>query len=86
MTRTTIRTVTFARPFLIGGMDQAGRPGTYVVETTEELLEDLSFAAYRRVSTSIVLPNPAGRPGIVETVAIDPAALDAALAADVAAT
>ena len=83
-TRTTTRTVTFARPFVISGMDREGQAGTYVVETYEELVEPLSFVAYRRISTSIRVPQPSGRPGIVETYVIDPGALEAALTKDTA--
>jgi hypothetical protein len=83
-TRTTTRTVTFARPFLISGMDQEGQAGTYVIETYEERVEPLSFAAYRRISTSIRLSQPLVRPGIVETYVIDPGALEAALVKDAA--
>ena len=81
-TRTTTRTVIFARPFLISGMDREGQAGTYLIETCEELVEPLSFVAYRRISTSIQLSQPSGRPGIVETYVIDPGALEAALAKD----
>ena len=80
-TRTTTRTATFARPFLINGMDREGQAGTYVIETYEERVEPLSFVAYRRISTSIRL-QPLGRPGIIETYVIDPGALEAALAKD----
>ena len=63
-TRTTTRMVTFARPFLISGMDQEGPAGTYVIETYEERIEPLSFVAYRRISTSIQVLQPSGRAGI----------------------
>jgi hypothetical protein len=37
------RTVTFRRPFTVTGVDEVQPAGTYMVETDEELLEDLSF-------------------------------------------
>lgn len=83
-TRTIARTVTFARPFHVGGIDGVHPAGSYVVETDEELLEPLSFVAYHRLSTSIQLSPASGRTGRVETYFIDPAALDAALARDAA--
>jgi hypothetical protein len=83
-TRTTSRTVTFARAFFISGIEGVCPAGTYVIQTYEELLEPLSFVAYRRISTSIQLLQPAGRAGVVETHIIDPAALEAALARDAA--
>jgi hypothetical protein len=76
--RTTASTVSFAHPFMLAGMDRPFPPGTYQVETDEELLDGLSFYAFRRVSTSIHLT----RAGITEVVVIDPAELDAALVLD----
>ena len=48
--------------------------------TDEELIEGLSFAAYRRVSTVIFVPAPYG--GGIEMVTIDPSDLDAAQVTD----
>jgi hypothetical protein len=86
LTRTITSTVTFARPFHVSGIDGMHPAGTYVVETDEELVEPLSFVAYRRVSTTIQLPPESGRTGCVETYVIDPAALTAALARDAPST
>ncbi len=80
-TRTTNRTVSFTRPFLMSGIGGVCPAGTYVIETDEELLEPLSFVAYRRMSTSIQVPRQLGR---TETYVIDPEALEAALAKDAA--
>ena len=79
--RTTRHTVTFRLPFSIPGIDGVKPPGTYTIETDEELLEQLSFTAYRRVSTSIVLPLRRGV-GSYELIKIDPAELEAALRRD----
>jgi hypothetical protein len=81
-TRTITKTVTFRRPFAMRGIDGMHPAGTYLVETDEELIEPLSFTAYRRLSTAIQLPQPAGRIGWVETHVIDPEALAASLAQD----
>ena len=76
--RTSRKTVTFTRPFSLRGIDGVQPAGAYTVETDEELLEGLSFPAYRRVATTIFLPS---RPGDVvsgQLVAIDPSQLEAA--------
>lgn len=81
-TRTSRRTVTFEGPFVIGGLDEALPPGDYVVETEEELLEGLSFPAYRRTLTMIYLHDDSRNPGRWQALPIDPSELDAALARD----
>jgi hypothetical protein len=54
--RTTRKTVTFLRPFRVKGVDRLLPPADYRVVADEELIEDLSFPAYRRVSTVIFVP------------------------------
>jgi hypothetical protein len=81
-TRTSKQTVTFKRPFVLSGLDRVLPAGAYSVETDEALLEGLSFPAYRRVLTVIHLRPERGRPGVTETLAIDPNDLDAALKRD----
>jgi hypothetical protein len=56
MTRTATRTVRFARPFVLNGVEGEQPPGTYEVETEEELLPGPSFPVYRRIETRICLP------------------------------
>jgi hypothetical protein len=75
-TRTTSKTVTFAHPFLLKGVDRIVGAGDYRVVTDEELIEGLSFPVYRRVSTMIFVP--AQNASAVEMVAIDPQELQAA--------
>ena len=84
LTRTITTTVSFARPFHVSGIAGMQPAGRYIVETDEELIEALSFVAYRRVSTTIQLPPESGRTSCTETHVIDPAALEAALARDAA--
>ena len=59
--RTTSKTVTFAQPFVLRGVGpEPIPPGTYRVDTDEELIEstsNLQFLAYRRVATMIHLTN-----------------------------
>jgi hypothetical protein len=56
--------------------------GTYSVETDEELLEGISFPAYRRILTLIHLHAKPGHPGLTQTLTVDPNELDAALKRD----
>jgi hypothetical protein len=58
--RVARETVTFAKPFYVEGLERNQPAGTYPVEIVEELIEGLSFLAYRVVSTSIVLPLKGG--------------------------
>ena len=84
-TRTSRTIVTFARPFSLGGIDEVLPAGSYAVETDEELIEGLSFLAYRRISTTILLPSLSPRSSSVEVVTIDPRDLEAARLKDAAA-
>jgi hypothetical protein len=57
--RLTTRTVTFAKPFVLDEINRELPAGSYQVETEEETLDGVSFLAYRRVSTSILVrPGP----------------------------
>ncbi|HLM38004.1 MAG TPA: hypothetical protein VK434_00245 [Microvirga sp.] len=78
--RTTTRTVTFARPFSLLGLDGLQPAGTYTVQTDEEPIEGLSFLAYRRVATVIFLPLRHGGAGSFQAIPVTPEALDAAQA------
>ena len=77
-TRTTSKIVTFTRPFTLKGVDRILPPGEYRVVTDEELIEELSFPAYRRVATMIFVPAVSHHASSVEMVAIDPQELQAA--------
>jgi hypothetical protein len=71
LTRTQTTTLVFQRPFAIQGADGMQPAGTYTVETEEELLDGLSFRAYRRVSTTIT--RQAVRAGAaVQALSVDP--------------
>ncbi len=80
--RTTTTTVALQRPFYLKGVDRLLPPASYRVITDEELIEGLSFPAYRRISTAIFVPAPSG--SAVEMAAIDPADLQAAQDQDAA--
>jgi hypothetical protein len=61
--RMTIRSrreaVTFKHPFRIRGIDRLLPAGTYEVITDEQSIEGLSFAAFRRIATMIMVPGAA---------------------------
>jgi hypothetical protein len=80
--RTSSTTVTFRRPFCLGGYDKTLPAGTYDVETDEELLEGISFPVYRRIATLLRQhATPADR-GRTRTFTVDPRELDLALERD----
>jgi hypothetical protein len=80
--RTTLTNITFLRPFSLTDIDGVQPAGTYTVETIDTTLDNLSFIAYRRVSTSIMLPAV----GVVarqrQVIFIDPLELEAAVKRD----
>jgi hypothetical protein len=84
--RTSKKTVTFRKPFVLGEFDEVLPAGAYSVETDEELLEGISFPAWRRKLTLIHLPAKSGNPGLTRTLTIDPNELDEALKRDRAPT
>ena len=76
--RTSSKTVTFAHPFLLKGVDRILAAGDYRIVTDEELIEGLSFPVYRRVATMIFVPAESGSASTVELVTIDPQDLQVA--------
>ena len=76
--RTNSKTVNFAHPFSLKGVDRILAAGDYRVVTEEELIEGLSFPVYRRVATMIFVPAESGNAATVEMVTIDPQDLQAA--------
>lgn len=82
--RTSNRTVTFKRPFALTGLDEVLPAGDYSVETEEELVPGISYAAYRRTSTVLRLPAKSGPSHLMRAVTVDPDELDAAIERDLA--
>jgi hypothetical protein len=66
--RSRRETITFKHPFRIKGIDRLLAAGAYEVVTDEEMIEGLSFAAFRRVATMIMVP--AAHSGSTEMVSI----------------
>lgn len=84
LTRSRQEEIRFAHPFSLPGEKAPFPAGLYTVGTEEELIEGLSFPAYRRVSTT--LTPAADRGGAPRAMTpVDPLALDRARAADEAA-
>ena len=81
--RTTRKSVTFRRPFSLSAIETVQPSGTYTVDTDEELIEGLSFLAYRRVATLFHLPSMSSRVGVTEIITINPSELEAALKRDI---
>jgi hypothetical protein len=79
-TRTDRKTLTFKHPFCLKGIDRTLPAGAYQVMTDEQLIEGLSFLAYRRLSTMMVVPGK--QASSIEMVTIDPLDLQAALDQD----
>ena len=80
--RTTRKSITFSRPFELPGVDEKFEAGTYEVETVEELIEGLSFVAYRRVVTTIETPVKGLGGPARQVLTIDPKDLEVAIALD----
>ena len=80
-TRSNSKTVVSSHPFELKGVDRVLPPGNYQVVTDEELIQELSFPVYRRISTMIFVPVQTYNASI-EMVAIDPRHLQAALDRD----
>lgn len=76
--RTTRESITFDHPFSLTAVDELQPTGTYAVDIDEELIEGLSFLAYRRVATTIYLPLQPGNQGSVQAIRVDPQELTAA--------
>ena len=70
--RMTIRSrrevVTFKHPFRIRGVDRLLPAETYEVITDEESIEGLSFAAFRRIATMILVPGASA--SVLEMISI----------------
>lgn len=80
--RITQATVRFTSPFLLYGFDKPQPAGEYLVDYDDELIEGLSWLAYRRVGTFIHLPATGTRSSKRQIVQIDAADLESALTKD----
>ena len=73
MTRRTRQSIfRFPAPFAVSDIEEMQPPGDYAVEEDDELIEGLSWLAYRRVATFILLPALGKRRGTTRAVRIEP--------------
>ncbi|MDK1384310.1 hypothetical protein QN224_02675 [Sinorhizobium sp. 8-89] len=80
--RTKSRTVHFDEPFRVPDIDQVVPAGDYEVDEDEELIEGISWLAYRRVATFIKLPATIENKFQTRLIAIDPEELERLITAD----
>jgi hypothetical protein len=80
--RTVHSTITFSRQFLLSGFEEPLQAGTYKIETLEELIEGLSFPAWRRIETLLFLNQPPGQAKLTQVAVIDPVELEEARSRD----
>jgi hypothetical protein len=74
--------VTFSQPFSLPDIDGIQPAGTYRIQTVDVSLDNLSFLAYRRISTTIELPGVGTASSRRQVITIDPRELEAALTRD----
>jgi hypothetical protein len=84
--RSTRSTVTFSSRFTLPGFPGDLPPGDYEVLVEEELLQGLSFEAYRRTATYLTVRGRGGHAGRTELRAISDSDLKEALSRDRATT
>jgi hypothetical protein len=77
--RTRRKRVTFAEPFLLIAIDAVLPAGTYNIDTDEELIDGLSFLAYRRTATWIHLPAVGTKTGCSQMILVQPSELETGL-------
>jgi hypothetical protein len=80
--RTTHSIAHFTAPFVLGGVEGRLPAGDYDIDHDEELVDGLSWLAWRRVATFIHLPARTLKGSTSQLVAIDQTELEAALTRD----
>jgi hypothetical protein len=81
-TRTTQTVVFFSSSFLLPGFDSPQPAGDYRVDYDEEMIDDISRIAWRRVGAFIHLPAIGKDRMTRQMVPVEPAKLDAVLKND----
>nr|WP_321360259.1 hypothetical protein [uncultured Hyphomonas sp.] len=77
--------VTFRSPFYLESLEDEWPAGDYTIETEEEPLDSVSFLAFRRVGTTMIVHSRRNGRTQHQYVLIDPDELAAALSRDQAA-
>ncbi|ANH02743.1 hypothetical protein [Shinella sp. HZN7] len=80
--RTTETEITFTNPFRLETLSEPLEAGTYRLVVDEELIEGLSFTAYRRVATHLEIPALSVAMARRQFLQVSPAEIDEALARD----
>lgn len=83
--RTTETEITFTHPFRLESLSEPLGAGTYRLVVDEELIEGLSFTAYRRVATHLEIPATSVAVTRRQFLQVSSAEIDDALARDGAA-
>ncbi len=81
ISRTTTSVMTFVHPFILAGYTDELPAGDYEVIVDEELIQSLSFAAYRRTATHIMILGQKGS-GRTEMRPVAPKDLELAASID----
>ncbi len=81
-TRSTETRVSFSHSFKLAAFSAPQPAGTYLVVAEEELIEGLSFTAFRRTATTLYTPDILSRSGTQQAYPTTEAEIDAALEAD----
>jgi hypothetical protein len=76
MNRLSRKTVSIDRPFRLSNGTRTHPAGDYEITIEEEPLGDMMFEAFRRISTTIHLPETTGQIGFGEILNIDPRELE----------
>lgn len=82
--RTTKTEITFTHPFHLKSLSEPLEAGTYRLVVDEELIEGLSFTAYRRVAIHLELPAISVAMTRRQFLQVSSAEIDEALARDAA--
>lgn len=80
--RTTETEITFTHAFRLESLSEPLEAGTYRLVVDEELIEGLSFTAYRRVATHLEIPAISVAMARRQFLQVSPSEIDEALARD----
>lgn len=82
MTRTRHRTIHFNAPVILDGLEDPLVPGDYELNEDEELIEGISWLAYRRIATFITLPPTVANGNVSRMMPVDADAIEELLRRD----
>ena len=80
--RSTASEITFSHPFILGSLIVPLDAGTYRLIVDEELIEGLSFPAYRRTGTHLEIPAVGVEIGTRQLLQVPLQELEAAMQRD----